>query len=58
MSPRIAIEFLLLAALWGSSFLFMRLGAAEFGAHQHLRAPPFGWAESVAQGEQAVGEHG
>lgn len=24
-------EFLLLAALWGSSFLFMRLGAAEFG---------------------------
>lgn len=25
-------EFLLLAALWGSSFLFMRLGAAEFGA--------------------------
>jgi drug/metabolite transporter (DMT)-like permease len=25
-------EFVLLAALWGSSFLFMRLGAAEFGA--------------------------
>ena len=25
-------EFLLLATLWGSSFLFMRLGAAEFGA--------------------------
>lgn len=25
-------EFLLLAALWGSSFLFMRMGAAEFGA--------------------------
>lgn len=25
-------EFILLAALWGSSFLFMRLGAAEFGA--------------------------
>lgn len=24
-------EFFLLAALWGSSFLFMRLGAAEFG---------------------------
>lgn len=24
-------EFILLAALWGSSFLFMRLGAAEFG---------------------------
>ncbi len=25
-------EFLLLAALWGASFLFMRLGAMEFGA--------------------------
>jgi len=26
------VEFLLLAAIWGSSFLFMRLGALEFGA--------------------------
>lgn len=26
------IEFVLLAAIWGSSFLFMRLGAQEFGA--------------------------
>lgn len=26
------IEFVLLAAIWGSSFLFMRLGALEFGA--------------------------
>jgi len=25
-------EFVLLSALWGASFLFMRLGAAEFGA--------------------------
>ena len=25
-------EFILLAALWGASFLFTRLGAAEFGA--------------------------
>lgn len=32
MSPTLVLEFLLLAALWGSSFLFMRLGAAEFGA--------------------------
>jgi drug/metabolite transporter (DMT)-like permease len=24
-------ELLLLAALWGASFLFMRMGAAEFG---------------------------
>lgn len=26
-----AVEFIALAAIWGSSFLFMRLGAAEFG---------------------------
>jgi len=25
-------EFILLSALWGASFLFMQLGAAEFGA--------------------------
>jgi drug/metabolite transporter (DMT)-like permease len=31
MKPRDALELLLLAALWGGSFLFMRLGAAEFG---------------------------
>ena len=27
-----AVDFILLAAIWGSSFLFMRLGAVEFGA--------------------------
>lgn len=32
MSPTLIAEFFLLAALWGSSFLFMRLGAAELGA--------------------------
>lgn len=26
------VEFILLAAIWGSSFLFMRLGVVEFGA--------------------------
>lgn len=31
MTLALGLEFLLLAALWGSSFLFMRLGAAEFG---------------------------
>ncbi|WOP14646.1 DMT family transporter [Ottowia sp. SB7-C50] len=31
MSAAIAAEFLLLAALWGASFLFMRLGTLEFG---------------------------
>ena len=29
--PRL-IDFVLLAAIWGASFLFMRLGAVEFGA--------------------------
>jgi drug/metabolite transporter (DMT)-like permease len=32
MKKQLAAEFVLLAALWGSSFLFMRFGAAEFGA--------------------------
>ena len=31
MNPILALEFVLLAALWGSSFLFTRLGATEFG---------------------------
>jgi len=31
MNRRSLFEFILLAAIWGASFLFMRLGAAEFG---------------------------
>ena len=31
MSAAWVLEFVLLAALWGASFLFMRLGASEFG---------------------------
>ncbi len=31
MTRRDTIDLLMLAALWGASFLFMRLGAAEFG---------------------------
>ena len=30
--PRWAFDLLGLAALWGASFMFMRIGAAEFGA--------------------------
>jgi drug/metabolite transporter (DMT)-like permease len=30
-SPDWRVDYLLLAALWGSSFLFMRIGASEFG---------------------------
>lgn len=32
MPPILIAEFCLLAALWGASFLFMHLGAVEFGA--------------------------
>ena len=31
MKPRDIFELLLLAALWGASFLFLRMGAGEFG---------------------------
>lgn len=31
MTPLLLLEFTVLAALWGASFLFMRLGAIEFG---------------------------
>lgn len=31
MKPRYLLELILLAALWGASFLFMRMGAPEFG---------------------------
>ena len=31
-APAWVPEFVLLAAIWGSSFLFMRMGAKEFGA--------------------------
>lgn len=31
MSPRLALEWTALAALWGASFLFMKLGAGAFG---------------------------
>lgn len=32
MSPKHYLELLLLAAIWGASFLFMRISAPEFGA--------------------------
>ena len=31
MRARDAAELLMLAALWGGAFLFMRMGAGEFG---------------------------
>ncbi|HNY47854.1 MAG TPA: EamA family transporter, partial [Casimicrobium sp.] len=31
MTRRDAFDFVLLAAIWGASFLFMRIGAPEFG---------------------------
>ena len=52
-------EFILLAALWGSSFLFMRLGASEFGPlpTAGLRvalATVFLWPIMLRQGEYAA----
>ena len=52
-------EFILLAALWGSSFLFMRLGASEFGPlpTAGLRvalATVFLWPIMLRQGELAA----
>lgn len=32
MTPRDRLDLLLLGALWGASFLFMRMGAVDFGA--------------------------
>ncbi|MBL4940285.1 MAG: EamA family transporter, partial [Colwellia sp.] len=31
MTLRYALELLLLAAIWGASFIFMRIGSPEFG---------------------------
>ena len=31
MTPRYVLELLLLASLWGASFIFMRIGSPEFG---------------------------
>lgn len=41
MKPRHLLELLLLAALWGASFLFMRVAAPEFGA------APMAWVRVV-----------
>ncbi|RYF42720.1 MAG: DMT family transporter [Comamonadaceae bacterium] len=32
MTPRSLVDFMLLAAIWGASFLFMRVAVVEFGA--------------------------
>ncbi|WP_422842686.1 DMT family transporter [Acidovorax sp. M2(2025)] len=52
-------EFILLAALWGASFLFMRLGASEFGplplvGLRVALAAAFLWPIMVRQGHGAA----
>ncbi|WP_428295607.1 DMT family transporter [Hydrogenophaga sp.] len=32
MNPALTVEFVLLGAIWGASFLFMRLSVVDFGA--------------------------
>ena len=39
MKPRDPFELLLLGAIWGASFLFMHLGAAERGRHGAVHRP-------------------
>ncbi|MBV8619808.1 MAG: EamA family transporter [Curvibacter sp.] len=57
LSPSLwGLEFVLLAALWGASFLFMRLGAAEFGplptaGLRVLLATVFLWPVMVWRGQ-------
>ena len=58
-SVGLALEFLLLGALWGSSFLFMRLGLGEFGALPTVGvrvgiAALFLWPLVVLRGEAGV----
>ena len=56
MSAAVAAEFILLAALWGASFLFMRLGTLEFGplptaGMRVLLATVFLWPILLYQGQ-------
>ena len=51
MSPRLAAEFVLLAALWGASFLFMRQAALAFG-------PELIWATAADSAQIAASELG
>ena len=49
-------EFVVLAALWGASFLFMRMGASEFGplptaGMRVLLATVFLWPILLYQGQ-------
>jgi drug/metabolite transporter (DMT)-like permease len=66
MSARNIIELVVLAALWGASFLFMRVAVPEFGAIALIEARvliaglvllPFWWARESAQSRQKVIEH-
>lgn len=59
MRSRDGLELLTLAALWGASFLFMRLGAGEFGpmalaALRCLGAALFLWPIVLMQGHGAA----
>ena len=57
LSARWMGEFVVLAALWGSSFLFMRLGASEFGplptaGLREALATVFLWPVLLHQGQR------
>ena len=66
MSVKNVIELVILAALWGASFLFMRIAVPEFGAVALIEARvliaglvllPFWWARESASSRESVLEH-
>lgn len=66
MSVKNIIELVILAALWGASFLFMRIAVPEFGAIALIEARvliaglvllPFWWLRESALSRQKVRQH-
>jgi drug/metabolite transporter (DMT)-like permease len=66
MSVKNIIELVILAALWGASFLFMRIAVPEFGAIALIEARvliaglvllPFWWLREPALSRQKVRKH-
>jgi len=66
MSARNIIELVILAAIWGASFLFMRIAVPEFGAVVLIEARvaiaalvllPFWWHRESASSRQQVVKH-
>ena len=66
MKPRNVVELIVLAALWGASFLFMRIAVPEFGAVALIEARVliaglvlliFWWIKESATSRESVVQH-